>query len=196
MTPLENLSPAQQIFTPDDIMAGRLPEGPTLIYDDDHYYMANVIAELLRTRGAPVTLVTPDATLSSWGGKTGEQGRVQRRMMELGIEIITSHGLVAYNGSEAQLECVYTREQKTVTAEAVVTVTLRAPNSELFHEVERMLEGDTEHRPESITRIGDCEAPSIIAGAVYSGHRYARELDSEVDPDNRMKYDRVFFDDE
>ena len=46
-----------------------------------------------------------------------------------------------------------------------------------------------------MTRIGDCEAPSIIAGAVYSGHRYARELDTEVDPDNRMKYDRVFFED-
>jgi len=196
LTPLENFGPAQQIFTPDDIMAGRLPAGPTLIYDDDHYYMANVIAELLRNRGVPVTLVTPDSTLSSWGGKTGEHGRVQRRMMELGVEIITSHGLVAYNGSEAQLECAYTGELKSIAAEAVVTVTLRARNSELFHEVERMLEGDTEHRPESITRIGDCEAQSIIAGAVYSGHRYARELDTEVDPDNRMKYDRVFFDDE
>ena len=46
-TPLAELGPPEQVFTPDDIMAGRLPEGPTLIYDDDHYYMANVIAELL-----------------------------------------------------------------------------------------------------------------------------------------------------
>ena len=140
--------------------------------------------------------VTPETKLSSWGSNTGEQGRVQRRMMELGVEIITAHGLIAYNGSEAQLKCAYTGAHKSVPAEALVTVTLRAPNSELFHEVERMLEGDTEQRPESITRIGDCEAPSIIAGAVYSGHRYARELDTEVDPDNRMKYDRVFFNDE
>ena len=29
----------------------------------------------------------------------------------------------------------------------------------------------------SITRIGDCLAPGTIAAAVYSGHRFARELD-------------------
>ena len=29
----------------------------------------------------------------------------------------------------------------------------------------------------SVDRIGDCEAPSIIAFAVHDGHRYARELD-------------------
>ncbi len=193
--PLEDFGPAEQVFTPDDIMAGRLPQGPTLIYDDDHYYMANVIAELLRDKGVPVTLVTPEVMLSSWGDNAGEQGRIQRRMMELDVNIITSHGLVAFDGGQAQLECAYTGELKNVAAEAVVTVTMRVPNSELFHEVEDMLEGETEHRPLSITRIGDCEAPSIIAGAVYSGHRYARELDTEVDRDNRMKYDRVFFDD-
>jgi hypothetical protein len=66
----------------------------------------------------------------------------------------------------------------------------------LFYELEQRLETETDYQPESLSRIGDCEAPSIIAGAVYSGHRYARELDTEVDPDNRMKYDRVFFEDE
>jgi dimethylamine/trimethylamine dehydrogenase len=74
--PLTELGPAQQLFTPDDIMAGRLPDGPTLIYDDDRYYMGNVIAELLRSRGIPVTLVTPDVMVSAWGDATSEQGRV------------------------------------------------------------------------------------------------------------------------
>ncbi len=53
------IGPAEQIFTPDDIMAGRLPTAPTLIFDDDHYYMASVIAEVLRQNQVPVTLVTP-----------------------------------------------------------------------------------------------------------------------------------------
>jgi dimethylamine/trimethylamine dehydrogenase len=166
-----------------------------LIYDDDHYYMANVIAELLVGKGIPVTLVTPGVTLSSWGGKTSEQDRVQRHMMELGVRIITSHRLVAYDGSEAQIACSYTGNRQAIAAEAVVTVTLREPDDALYKELQQRLEGETDYRPESVTRIGDCEAPSIIAGAVYSGHRYARELDTEVDPDNRMKYDRVFFDD-
>ena len=30
----------------------------------------------------------------------------------------------------------------------------------------------------SVTRIGDCLAPSTIAAAVYAGHRLAREIDS------------------
>jgi hypothetical protein len=39
--PIKEYGPADQIFTPDDILAGRLPGGPTIIFDDDHYYMAS-----------------------------------------------------------------------------------------------------------------------------------------------------------
>ena len=45
----------------------------------------------------------------------------------------------------------------------------------------------------SVRRIGDCFGPATIAAAVYEGHRYARELDTEVDPDGvpfkTVKYD-------
>ena len=40
-----------------------------------------------------------------------------------------------------------------------------------------------------VTRIGDCLAPGTIAAAVYSGHRYAREL-GETPPDDAVPYDR------
>ena len=33
----------------------------------------------------------------------------------------------------------------------------------------------------SVTRIGDCWAPSTIQQAVYTGHKWARELDEEAD---------------
>ena len=39
------------------------------------------------------------------------------------------------------------------------------------------------------------EAPAVVAGAVFAGHRYARELDTVVDVDSPIKYDRVFFED-
>lgn len=48
--------------------------------------------------------------------------------------------------------------------------------------------------PKSVKRIGDAEAPSIIAAATFVGHKYARELDCEIDADNLTKHDRVFFD--
>ena len=47
---IENLGASEQIFTPDDIMVGRLPKGRVIVFDDDYYYMAPVIAEMLHKR--------------------------------------------------------------------------------------------------------------------------------------------------
>ena len=59
------LLPDAEVLTPDDIMAGRMPRGrDVLIYDDDHYYMGGVLAELLRKHGFAVTLVTPAPLVS------------------------------------------------------------------------------------------------------------------------------------
>ncbi len=195
-TSLAEFGPSEQIFTPDDIMAGRLPKGPTLIYDDDHYYMASVIAERLREQQIPVTFVTPENMVSAWGAMTSEQAQVHRRLVEVGVNIITAHGLVAYNGKEASIECTYTGRIMPIAVEAVVTVTVRIPNDGLFRELQQRTQTGADYTPLSLTRIGDCEAPSIIAGAVFSGHRFAQELDTDVDLDNRIKYDRVFFEDE
>jgi dimethylamine/trimethylamine dehydrogenase len=35
------------------------------------------------------------------------------------------------------------------------------------------------HNIATTNRIGDCYVPASIQAAVYSGHRYARELDDE-----------------
>ena len=193
---IERLEPAEQVFTPDDIMAGRLPTGPTLIFDDDHYYMASVIAEVLRQNQVPVTLVTPENMVSAWGDMTSEQSQIHCRLVEVGVDIITTHNLASFNGSEAVIECSYTGQQKTIAVDSLVSVTMRNPDDQLFRELRLRMDTDAEFNPLSLTRIGDCEAPAIIAGAVFSGHRYARELDTDVDPDNRMKYDRVFFEDD
>ena len=54
---IEGLTAPDQIFTPDDIMAGRLPEGKVVVFDDDHYYMGPVIAEMLQEAGCQVIFV-------------------------------------------------------------------------------------------------------------------------------------------
>lgn len=65
------------LFTPDDIMNNKLPNGKVVIYDDDHYYMGGVVAELLIQKGCEVTLVTPSAYVSEWSKNTLEQGEIQ-----------------------------------------------------------------------------------------------------------------------
>ena len=192
-TPIEQLGPADQVFTPDDIMNGRLPTGPTLIYDDDRYYMANVIAELLRAKNIPVTLVVPTTTVSAWGERTSEHAQIRQRLHELKVDMMTSHALKAFDGSKARIECVYSGDVKELPVEAVVTVTMRAPDDVLYRGLQQHFADTDGYQPDSLCRIGDCEAPAIIAAAVYSGHRYAQELEADVDVDNPAKYDRVFF---
>jgi dimethylamine/trimethylamine dehydrogenase len=173
--------PDERVFTPDDVMAGRLPEGRVVLFDDDHYYMAAVIAERIQDYGARVTLVTSEDKVAAWGFYTAEQSRSQRRLLELGIEIVTAHGLAAFDGGEAVLSCAYTGRERRVGADSLVLITARRPNDGLYRQVAERLSDGSAGPVRSLRRIGDCEAPGIIATAIYSGHRYARELELPQD---------------
>ncbi|MEM8649743.1 MAG: FAD-dependent oxidoreductase [Pseudomonadota bacterium] len=192
---IDGLNSEASIYTPDDILAGKIPDVPTIIYDDDHYYMGTVIAEKIRASGVPVTLVTPEDTVSTWGGYTYDRWRAQSRLMEMGVTLKVSKGLQGFDGTKASTYCTYTGQNCEIAAEALVLVTARKPNDGLYLELKDKLNDKSSSSVKSIKQIGDCDAPAIIAAAVYSGHRYARELDEETDRDNPLKYDRVFFDD-
>ncbi len=171
---IAELGPPERIFTPDDIMAGRLPEGRVQVFDDDHSYMGAVIAEMLGAKATPITLVTPEDKVAAWSGFTGEQARSQRKLLELGVDIVTAHGLSAFDGGEATIACGYTGRQRRLAADSVVMVTARLPNDALYRAL-----AERQDAPPSLCRIGDCDAPAIIAVAIYAGHRYARELDTD-----------------
>ena len=175
-------------------MAGRLPEGPTVVFDDDHYYMAAVLAERIRMSGVPVTLASPEDMVAPWAVHTQDRWRSHTGLMEMGVGLVAGHNLTAFDGGRATLACEFTGRETAINAEAVVLVTSRRPNDALYHALTGgIADGDA---PRSVARIGDCEAPAIIAGAVFSGHRYARELDAAIDRDNPFKHDRVFFRDD
>ena len=188
---IENLRPAERIFTPDDIMAGRRPEGRVLIFDDDNYYMGPVLAELLAGAGCRVSLVTPESKAGAWSSYTAEQIRTQRRLIEHDVEILPARTLMAFVDGEATLACNYTGREQRMTVDAVVMVTARQPNDVLYLELSDRLVAGTGGALLSVRRIGDCEAPAIIAAAVYAGHRYARDLDSPADAEPAMKHDRI-----
>ncbi len=188
---IEALRRAERLFTPDDIMAGRVPAGRVLIYDDDHYYMGPVLAELLAGTGCRVSLVTPESKAGAWSTYTAEQIRTQRRLIELGVEVLPSTLLKTFADGEATLSCFYTGHQRQMTVDAVVMVTARRPNDALYLELSDRLAAGADGAPLSVKRIGDCEAPAIIAAAVYAGHRYARELDSPAGIDTPSKHDRI-----
>jgi dimethylamine/trimethylamine dehydrogenase len=191
-TGMHPLPPRDNTFTPDDIMAGKFPNGSVLVFDDDGYYMASVIAEKLRKNGNEVCYVTPQSMVSLWSFYTDEQPRVHRRLAEMGVQIILNTELADFDGKNATMNCVFTEHEQTIAVENLVLVTCRTPQDSLYHELLDAIENGVEGAPKSVKRIGDAEAPSIIAAAVYAGHKYAQELDCEIDPDMPAKVDRVF----
>ncbi|MEM7058819.1 MAG: FAD-dependent oxidoreductase [Pseudomonadota bacterium] len=171
------------VLTVDDVIDGRLPGGPVVIFDTDNYYMGGVIAEQVRLTGVPVTYVTTSDSVSSWAGNTSERWRVRTQLMKLGVEIITAHAVTSFADRNASLTCEYTGDERTIPASAVVMVGQRAPRDQIYHDILAGAEGNASALPFTLKRIGDCEAPGIIAQNVYAGHRYAAELAATVDID-------------
>ena len=172
------IDPAMPLFTPDDLMAGNLPKGDVLLYDDDHYYMGGVLAELLVKHGCKVTFVTPSIRVSDWSYNTLEQAFIQKRLIELGVDIHVTRGLVSIGHDHVEVACTYSGRLSQVACEAVVLVTARLPNDALYLDLKAR---QTEWRDAGIggiKLIGDAYAPAPIAWATYAGHRYAEELDA------------------
>jgi dimethylamine/trimethylamine dehydrogenase len=165
------------VHTPDDVMSGRDPEsGPVIIWDDDHYYMGGVLAELCRYAGHEVALITPAALVSAWTVNTLEALPIARRLARMGIEIVPYTSVVGFDGEQARLRNGLTGEEAMRPAGALITVTARIPSDTLY---ERLADRWKGAGITSLTRIGDCWAPSTIQQAVYTGHKWARQLDEE-----------------
>ncbi len=168
--------PDLPLFTPDDLMAGGGPTGGrVMIYDDDHFYMASVMAEVLAARGCTVHLVTPAARVAEWTTNTLEQGRIQRRLMEQGVTLTLSHAPVSL-ASETTLACTYTGRETTVATDAVLLVTSRTGNDSLYTNL--MATDWRSSGIRSLDIIGDAQAPGPIAWATYAGRRYAEGIDA------------------
>ena len=184
----------RMILTPDDIMDGRLPaDGPVIVYDEDGYYMGGVIAEKLRQAGLTVTLVTPSDSVSFWAGMTSERWRIRSHLLRLGIGIETAHELDSFDGGTARLKCAYSGALSEHAASAVVMVTQRVANDSLYRDLLDRVGGDETALPFSLKRIGDCNAPAIIAAAIHAGHLYARALDGGEDANAPLPHDREDF---
>ena len=176
-TPIPGLAD-MTVFGPEDVFAGSQIAGPIVVYDDDRYYLGGVVAEQLRLQGHDVTLVTPAADVSNWSHATLEQGWIEQRLYELGINIVEKHSIAAANKGEVVIEHVSNGRQRTLPCASLLLVTMRLPNDAVFHALEAEPDRLAEAGIRSVLRIGDCLAPSTIAAAVYAGHRCAREMDA------------------
>lgn len=166
------------VLTPDDLLrsgtSAITQSGPVVIFDDDRFYMAGVLAEMTIAAGIDTVLITPSATASSWTDNTLEQSRIQSRLITLGVRIIPLHKLHDWQHDQLILACVYTKQLQHISCNTLISVTSRLPNESLWSSLmEREYEWESAGI-QSVTRIGDCLSPGLIATACQSGHAFAQ----------------------
>ena len=154
--------------------------GPLVIFDDDRYYLGSVLAELAVSRGLDTTLVTPAPIVAPWTEHTLEQAKIQSRLIEIGVKIVPLHALAGRSADRLSLACVYSGQRMDIPCHTLLPVTSRLPNNSLLTALETRRSEWDDNGLRSVTAIGDCHAPSIIAAAVYDGHRYAQTFGEEA----------------
>ncbi len=163
----------------DEVISGVAPTGPVVVYDDEHYYMGNVIAAHFARLGYEVTLVTPQPYVAGWMGYTLEQPRVTKQLVALGVRIIPN-AVASEWDDRLHLTDANTGAAIDDIQGTLVPVGLRAPNLELWSRLEDV---------SAKTLVGDAVAPGIIQSAVFSGHKSARKfLNDGAEPN--MKRER------
>lgn len=165
-----------RILSPDDVFSGVDLDGDILIYDDEHFFMAGALAERLLREGHRVLYVTPEARVSSWTAMTDEQGFIEARLAELGLETAFGRAIVRIGDGQLQVRASGTAAVEFFAFDNLILATGREPVDDLWAGFET-----------PAARIGDCLVPSSIADAVYSGHRLAREFDENPAPPKRER---------
>ncbi len=161
------------VHSPDDIMDGLTMGGRVLVYDNDHFYIGGVIAERLARLTCEVTLVTPAPLVSIWTQYTLEQERIQRRLLDLGVTLLTQAELVGISSDAVQLRDHARNRDLVMARDHVVLVTDRLPNDALAQALAPAL---ADGRLATLRAIGDADGPGIIAQAVFAGYLAACEL--------------------
>ena len=170
---------AMPLYSPDDLMDGATPSGHVVIYDDDHYYMGGVMAELLVQKGCTVTLVTPAAYVSEWTLNTLEQHEIHRRLAGMGVTIELNRGVMSIGKDHIETNCMFTDQRLAIECDGVLLVSSKLENNGVYNDLKAREAEWADAGIKSVKLIGDANAPGPIAWATYAGHRYARELDGE-----------------
>jgi dimethylamine/trimethylamine dehydrogenase len=169
---------ADWLFSPEQLIdrlrTGFSPKGPVIVYDDDHYYVGHSVAELLRSLGLEVILVTPLADISQWSYYTLELRRIEERLARAGIPVIAKSCVSEVSGASLRLNTDPVNFWRPVGA--FVPITLRVPHSDLMVELSAGEAGWHDAGIRSVQLVGDARAPGTVAAAVYSGAMAARDL--------------------
>lgn len=171
------------VFTPEMILEdGRRPEGRVIVLDDEGLNTGVGIAELLARDGASVELVTRWMQPMEFGIYTFEFSFVIPTLKQLGVQLSTQTYIKEIDQNSVTLFDVFTNEERTAPADAVVLSTMRRPQTALVE----ALRG----KADQVFVIGDALAPRGFADAAFEGQMFARYVS---DPDAPRDFKGAFF---
>ncbi|MCA0431793.1 MAG: FAD-dependent oxidoreductase [Proteobacteria bacterium] len=163
-----------RVYTPDDLKASVLPEGPVAVFDYDNYYLGTAIAEDLAAKGCAVTYITTAGAASAWTFMTNEQPLIHQALARRGIGYRTLETVTGFDGERLKLAQIFSGEAHEIAVRSLVIVGQRLGGSPLYDALQA---SDWQAAGiKSIGLAGDAHAPGAIAHAVYHGHKTAREL--------------------
>jgi dimethylamine/trimethylamine dehydrogenase len=168
------------VLTPEQVMLeGKTPPGEkVVVYDGEGYFVAAGIAEKLAGDGFSVELVSALEKVAPICDETLEGPMLRQHLHDLGVRQRTGVALTGVEPGRLTATDEF-GEPLELEADAVVLVTQRLSNEELYLELRSDEDALAAEGIEALYRIGDCVAPRLIADAIFDGHRLAREIDAE-----------------
>jgi dimethylamine/trimethylamine dehydrogenase len=176
--PWPQIHGAEFALTPEAVMAGARPAaGHVVVYDAEGYVVGPGMAELLRSEGFTVSLVTPHPVVSPVSDGTLEGAFLRQHLHDLGISMHTDVVLLevatnAVQGSTGVGDS-WTLDRLT----GVVLVTQQRSERSLYDELMARPQDLADAGITAVHLIGDALAPRLPSEAVFDGHRLAREID-------------------
>ncbi|HST65552.1 MAG TPA: FAD-dependent oxidoreductase, partial [Mycobacteriales bacterium] len=158
------------VHTSHDVASGAvdLAGKRVVLFDEDGYYQAGEVAELIGSGAAALTVVT---RVWEVGREIPATSRVTtlRALDALGVTLVPTTWFGAVDGTDVILEhCLSGRLSRVDGVDAIVHIGLSAPRSGL---------GDAlRGRVAELAVIGDAYMPRRIADAVVEGHRAGRAV--------------------
>ena len=181
---------AGSVLTPEQIMIDGASVGTrAAVYDTDGYFMGVSIAEKLAMDGAQVTYVAPFDSIASYLRFTLEEQRQYQRLAELRVKIVPQSLVLAFDGTKADTLQIWSGAESAVEADSLVLVAMRASECDIYDGLSADPQVVRDAGIKGVFVAGDAHTPSTIAQAVFSGHRLAREIDSD-DPSVPLPYIR------
>jgi dimethylamine/trimethylamine dehydrogenase len=185
------------VLTPEQIVAGKpIPGKRVLVLDGEGHFLGITFAEMMADLGKEVTYVTNMSEVADYGVFTLEVQNNKRMLNEKGIKTFRNHWIDSMEPGKVTLGYMYRYGSEllgpttgelprrlnecttVIEADAVILLTSRIADSQLFRELKARKPEWKENGIDDVYQIGDCKAPMQALQAMFEGHRLAREFDS------------------